>query len=113
MSLLIVRDLAKSYAGAPALSGAALEVRAGEVHALMGENGAGKSTLIKILAGVVAADGGDIAIDGRPVSLTSPADALTAGLRFIHQELSFVPQLSVAENIMLGRDYPRRFGLGA
>jgi ABC-type sugar transport system ATPase subunit len=111
VSLLIVRDLAKSYAGAPALSGAALEVRAGEVHALMGENGAGKSTLIKILAGVVAADGGDIAIDGRPVSLTSPADALAAGLRFIHQELSFVPQLSVAENIMLGRDYPRRFGL--
>ncbi len=109
MTLLLIRDLKKSFAGAPALSGAGLEVRAGEVHALMGENGAGKSTLIKVLAGVVKPDSGTIEIDGAPVIIGSPADALRLGLRFIHQELSVVPHLSVAENIFLGREYPRRW----
>jgi len=111
MTLLSIRGLDKSFAGARALAGAALEVRAGEVHALMGENGAGKSTLIKVLAGVVKPDAGVIEMAGTPVAIATPADALNLGLRFIHQELSVVPHLSVAENIFLGRDYPRRWGL--
>lgn len=110
MTLLSVRDLEKSFAGARALAGASLEVRAGEVQALMGENGAGKSTLIKALAGVVHPDAGVIEIDGAAVGIGSPAEALALGLRFIHQELSVVPHLSVAENIFLGQPYPRRFG---
>ncbi len=76
----------------------------------MGENGAGKSTLIKILAGAVSPDHGDIAIDGHRVEMASPEEAHARGLRFIHQELNIVPALSVAENLFLGRDYPRRFG---
>ena len=111
MTLLSINGLDKSFAGARALGGASLAVRAGEVHALMGENGAGKSTLIKVLAGVVKPDAGTVAIDDTPVSIASPADALRLGLRFIHQELSVVPHLSVAENIFLGRDYPRRWGV--
>ena len=111
MTLLSINGLDKSFAGARALGGASLAVRAGEVHALMGENGAGKSTLIKVLAGVVKPDAGTVAIDGTPVFIASPADALRLGLRFIHQELSVVPHLSVAENIFLGRDYPRRWGV--
>jgi len=110
MTLLSVHDLDKSFAGARALAKASLDVRAGEVHALMGENGAGKSTLIKVLAGVVHTDAGVIEIDGAPVSIDTPADAIRLGFRFIHQELSVVPHLSVAENIFLGQDYPRRWG---
>jgi ribose transport system ATP-binding protein len=111
MTLLSLRSVSKSYAGVPALRGVDLDVVAGEIHALMGENGAGKSTLIKILAGVVAPDTAQIAIDGQPVSIDSPATAHRLGLRFIHQELSVVPTLSVAENIVLGRSYPRRAGI--
>ena len=76
----------------------------------MGENGAGKSTLIRILAGVVPADSGTIALDGQPVSITSARDAHRLGLRFLHQELNVLPRLSVAENLFLGRDYPTRLG---
>ncbi len=109
--LLSIKRLAKAYGGAVALRDASLSLDAGEMLALMGENGAGKSTLIKILAGAVAADGGEIRIGGRAVSPRSPAEAHRLGLRFIHQELVVVPGLSVAENIMLGRRYPHRFGL--
>ncbi len=111
MDLLSIEGLAKAYGGAVALRGASLNLGAGETLALMGENGAGKSTLIKILAGAVAADGGEIRIGGKPVAPRSPAEAHRLGLRFIHQELNVVPGLSVAENILLGRPYPRRFGL--
>ena len=111
MTFLSLADVTKAYAGVPALRGVSLDVAAGEIHALMGENGAGKSTLIKILAGVVAPDSADIRIDGRAGRIDSPADAYRLGLRFIHQELNIVPALSVAENICLGRDYPRRAGL--
>jgi ABC-type sugar transport system ATPase subunit len=110
MTLLSIANAAKAYAGVPALADASLELAAGEVHALMGENGAGKSTLIKILAGVVQADSSIVAIDGRAVRLDSPQAAYRNGLRFLHQELNVVPQLSVAENIFLGQPYPRRFG---
>lgn len=111
MRQLSISGLTKAYGSAQALAGAALDLRGGEVHALMGENGAGKSTLIRILAGLERADAGVITLDGAPVRLGSPADAETAGLRFLHQELQVLPGLSVAENLMLARGYPTRFGL--
>jgi ABC-type sugar transport system ATPase subunit len=110
MSLLSVSHLRKSYDGAIALADASFELKAGETHALMGENGAGKSTLIKILAGAVSHDSGDIYLDGALVAFRAPDEAHRHGLRFIHQELNTVPGLSVAENIFLGRPYPSRYG---
>jgi ABC-type sugar transport system ATPase subunit len=110
MSLLSVARLAKAYGGAVALRDASLSVEAGEVHALMGENGAGKSTLIKILAGVVQADSGTIALGGERVTIASARDAHRLGLRFVHQELNVSPRLNVAENLFLGRAYPTRWG---
>ncbi len=109
--LLSATSVTKAYAGVPALSGASLVVAPGEIHALMGENGAGKSTLIKILAGVVAPDSATIAVNGERVSIDSTKAAYRLGLRFIHQEFNVVPTLSVAENIFMGRRYPRRAGL--
>ncbi len=110
MNLLSLRGLSKTYGGVAALRNASLDVDAGEVHALMGENGAGKSTLIKILAGAVRADAGEIALDGLPVSISSTRDAYRLGLRFLHQELNVLPRRSVAENLFLGHPYPTRFG---
>lgn len=110
-TLLSISRAAKAYAGVPALADASLELGRGEVHALMGENGAGKSTLIKILAGVVQPDRCTLAIEGQETDIDSPRAAYRHGLRFIHQELNVVPQLSVAENIFLGQPYPRRFGV--
>jgi ribose transport system ATP-binding protein len=109
--LLSATSVSKSYAGVPALSGADLVIAPGEIHALMGENGAGKSTLIKILAGVVAPDTADIAINGERVQIHSTKDAYRLGLRFIHQEFNVVPTLSVAENIFMGRRFPTRGGV--
>lgn len=83
----------------------------GRVHALMGENGAGKSTLIKLLAGVVPADSMTVSVDGDEVPLHSPQDAHDAGFRFIHQELNIVPQITVAENVLLGHEMPCRLGV--
>jgi ABC-type sugar transport system ATPase subunit len=110
LSLLSVARLAKTYAGAAALRDASLTIEAGEVHALMGENGAGKSTLIRILAGVVQADSGEITVAGEPASIANARDAYRLGLRFLHQELNVASRLSVAENIFLGRAYPTRWG---
>ena len=111
MNLLSVARLAKTYGGAAALRDASLTIEAGEVHALMGENGAGKSTLIKILAGVVQADSGEITVAGGGLaSIASARDAYRLGLRFLHQELNVAPRLSVAENLFLGRAYPTRWG---
>ncbi|HVY50861.1 MAG TPA: sugar ABC transporter ATP-binding protein [Devosia sp.] len=111
MPFLSLANVAKSFSGVPALRGVDLTVASGEIHALMGENGAGKSTLIKILAGVVVPDAATIRIDDRPVVIDGPLTAQRLGLRFIHQELNVVPALSVAENIVLGRPYPRQFGV--
>lgn len=107
--LLEMRGISKSFPGVRALADVSLEVRAGEVHALVGENGAGKSTLMRILGGVHSRDGGEIRLRGKPVEIPSPLQARRLGISIIHQELNQVPGLSVAENIFLGRE-PRRAG---
>jgi rhamnose transport system ATP-binding protein len=107
---LEVRDIEKAFPGVRALSGVSFEVRAGEVHALLGENGAGKSTLIKIISGVYEPDGGSILVDGRSVHFTTPDDARRAGVATIYQELLLFPELTVAENIFLG--HAPRAGMG-
>jgi ribose transport system ATP-binding protein len=109
--VLQMRGISKRYPGARALDNASLEVRAGEVHILLGENGAGKSTLMKILSGAVRADSGEILLDGRPVALSSPLRARRLGISTIYQELSLVPHLSVAENIFLGKTPTRWAGV--
>lgn len=111
MPLISLNNLSKAYAGVPALCDVSLALQGGRVHALMGENGAGKSTLIKLIAGVVRADTMAVECDGASVPLAHAQDAHAAGFRFIHQELNIVPQVSVAENILLGQSFPRRMGL--
>lgn len=108
-ALLELRGIGKRFGGVQALDGVSLELRRGEVLALLGENGAGKSTLMKVLAGVIAPDGGELRIDGRPVALRSVADALGAGIALIHQELNLADNLDLAGNVFLGRE-PRRLG---
>ena len=103
---LHAQGVGKSFVGNIVLSGIDLQVRAGEVHAIVGENGAGKSTLIKILGGVHQPDAGRVMVDGVTHRMRSPRDALAAGIVVIHQELSLVPDLSAEENIYLGR-FPR------
>ncbi|WP_438754035.1 sugar ABC transporter ATP-binding protein [Pararhizobium sp. O133] len=102
--------VSKRYGGVRALENAELTVEAGRIHAILGENGAGKSTLIKIMAGVVAPDEGRMLLEGRPVSFRSPAEASAAGVTCVFQELSLIPDLSVADNISISNP-PRRFGL--
>ncbi len=106
--LLSMQGIDKSFGGVPALIGARLAVRAGEVHALIGQNGAGKSTLIKILTGAYRRDAGEIVFDGRRVDFRSPVEAQAAGVSTIHQELNLIPLRSVAENIFIGREPLRR-----
>jgi ribose transport system ATP-binding protein len=110
MSLLVMQGVSKRYGGVRALQDAQLVIEAGRIHAVLGENGAGKSTLIKIMAGVVAPDEGRMLLDGEPVSFESPAAANDAGIACIFQELSLIPDLSVADNIAISNP-PRRFGL--
>ena len=102
--------VSKSFGGVRAVADADFTVRAGEVHALLGENGAGKSTLMKILSGDVGGHRGRIRIGGVAVRFAGPADAQRAGIAMIHQELDLVPALSVAENVFLGREPRTRFG---
>ncbi|MBB6334348.1 sugar ABC transporter ATP-binding protein [Schaalia hyovaginalis] len=109
--LLELREISKRFGATMALNGASFDLRPGEVHALMGENGAGKSTLMKILAGNIARDGGEILIDGRTVEIADPADARSHGIAIIHQEISTVPDMTVAENLALGAEATTRFGL--
>ncbi|WP_371096707.1 sugar ABC transporter ATP-binding protein [Streptomyces sanglieri] len=108
--VLALKDVSKSFGAVRALHEVSLSLRPGEVHALAGENGAGKSTLIKTLAGVHRPDGGQVLLDGRPVAFHGPADARDAGIAVIYQEPTLFPDLSIAENIFMGRQ-PRR-GLG-
>jgi ribose transport system ATP-binding protein len=102
--LLEMEHIRKEFPGVVALKDVSLELRAGEVHALLGENGAGKSTLIKVLAGIYAAESGSIRINGNPVTIASVQDAQKNGIAVIHQELVLVPHMTVAENIFLGRE---------
>jgi ABC-type sugar transport system ATPase subunit len=108
-AVLEVRGITKQFGGVAALAGASLTLPGSSVIALAGENGAGKSTLIKVLSGVIQPDSGQILLDGRPVRLANPADASHGGVATVYQELSLLPQLSVAENLFLG-DYPQRRG---
>ncbi|CDX27103.1 putative sugar ABC transporter, ATP-binding protein; ribose ABC transporter rbsA-like [Mesorhizobium plurifarium] len=108
--LFRMEGISKRYGGVRALEKADLEVTAGSIHAILGENGAGKSTLIKTMAGVVAPDEGRMTLDGREVSFASPAAANQAGIVCIFQELSLIPELSVADNIVIS-DPPKRFGM--
>jgi ribose transport system ATP-binding protein len=108
--LVRVAGMNKSFGGVWALRGVSLEVRAGEVHALLGENGAGKSTLIKILSGVHTFDSGTIEIEGAPVVFNSPAESRNAGIAVVYQDLSLVESLSVGANLMLNREPTTRFG---
>src|SRR5437773_5467139 len=107
MSYIQFENITKTFAGVTALDRVSLQIARNECHALMGENGAGKSTLGKILAGIYRPDAGSILIDDKPVSFRSPADAQSAGIGMVHQELAFCPDLSVAENLCMGQ-YPRR-----
>lgn len=109
--VLLMRGIKKSFPGVQALDGVDLEVRSGEVMALVGENGAGKSTLIKILSGAYKADEGEIFIKGQLVKTVDPKHARDLGVSVIYQELNLAEQVSVAENIFAGREIVNRFGL--
>ena len=104
---LELRDFSKAYGGSVALRSASLVVEPGTIHGLVGPNGAGKSTLVKIASGIVARDGGHVLVDGEPVVLHRPSDALAIGIVPMPQELTILPGLSVAENIVIGAE-PRR-----
>ncbi|MEM9643564.1 MAG: ATP-binding cassette domain-containing protein, partial [Planctomycetota bacterium] len=106
---LEVRQIRKTYPGVVALDDVSLGVNDGEVLAVIGENGAGKSTLMKIMAGIVEPDEGMILLDERQVSFANPSEAIRSGVSLIHQELNLHENLSVAENLFLGRE-PSRYG---
>ncbi|MFK4447622.1 ribose transport system ATP-binding protein [Caballeronia udeis] len=109
-SFFQMSGVSKSYGGAVALDQADLAVRRGRIHAILGENGAGKSTLLKVMSGVVQPDEGTMHLDGRQVAFASPAEANAAGIVCVYQELSLIPDLSVADNIFASNP-PRRFGM--
>jgi len=107
---LELRGITKAFSGVSVVQDVDFDVRAGEVHALMGENGAGKSTLIKMMSGIYRPDRGEIRLGSVPVHFGSPREAVRAGIATVHQELLLFPELSVAENIMLGHAPRARFG---
>ncbi|KAA0256424.1 sugar ABC transporter ATP-binding protein [Acidobacteria bacterium ACD] len=111
--LLAVRSVTKSFPGVTALDGVTFDLRAGEVHALVGENGAGKSTLLSILGGIHPAGSfaGELTVDGETRDFARPRDSQSAGIALIHQELALVPALTVAENLLLGAEISGRFGI--
>lgn len=108
--LVDMTGIDKHFPGVHALKSVQFDLYAGEVHALMGENGAGKSTLMKILSGIYQRDGGDLEIEGKPASPTTPREAQDLGIGIIHQELSLMNDLTVAQNIFIGREPRKSFG---
>jgi rhamnose transport system ATP-binding protein len=109
--ILSLRGAVKAFGPVVALAEGTIEIRPGEIHALVGENGAGKSTLVKVLAGLYHPDAGDFRVDGEPVAFRSVADSKAAGISVIYQEPTLFPDLSVAENIFIGRQPKGRLGL--
>ncbi|RLC68596.1 MAG: D-xylose ABC transporter ATP-binding protein, partial [Chloroflexi bacterium] len=103
-TILEMRNVSKRFPGVQALQDVSFDVRRGEIHALVGQNGAGKSTLLKILAGIYTADTGEIVINGEQATDWGPREVLDHGVSFIYQELNLVPDMTVAQNIMLGRE---------
>lgn len=110
-AVLQVQGVSKSFSGVQVLNGVNLEILPGEVHALMGENGAGKSTLMKIVMGIYTKDSGTVTFEGAECDFKSPRDSLEAGISMIHQELSPIPEMTVAENVFLGREEKKISGL--
>ncbi|GAC1563061.1 MAG: sugar ABC transporter ATP-binding protein [Herpetosiphon sp.] len=108
--LVLMEGIEKSFPGVQAIRHGRLELRAGEVHALVGENGAGKSTLMKILAGIHGPDAGQILVQGREVQIANPRMSQALGISMIHQELNLMPHLTVAQNIFIGREPRGRMG---
>lgn len=108
--LLALKGIDKSFPGVKALSGAALNVYPGRVMALVGENGAGKSTMMKVLTGIYQKDAGTQNFLGKEVTFNGPKSSQEAGIGIIHQELNLIPQLTIAENIFLGREFVNRLG---
>src|SRR5699024_5444845 len=106
--LLSMEGISKAFPGVQALTNVKLHVNAGEVLGLVGENGAGKSTLMKILTGIYEKDGGEIYFDGNNISISSPREAQDLGISMIHQELNLMGDLTVAQNIFIGRE-PKMF----
>lgn len=108
--LLELKDIDKSFPGVKALSGATLRIYPGRVMALVGENGAGKSTLMKVLTGIYKKDAGEVIYQGESCTFNGPKSSQEAGIGIIHQELNLIPELTIAENIFLGREFTRAFG---
>ena len=108
--LLEARNVAKSFGSVVALSGVSLQLRASEVHCLLGDNGAGKSTLIKILSGVHQPSAGELLVDGEPVAFSSPREALNRGIATVFQDLAMIPLMSVMRNFFLGHEPIRKLG---
>lgn len=106
-----MRGINKSFGGNAVLKNAGFLLDHGEIHALMGENGAGKSTLMKILTGVYTKDAGQVIVDGQEVCYKNPQEAEKAGIVFIHQELNVLFDLTVEENMFLGKEIRNRFGI--
>ena len=110
--VLEARGITRAFPGVQALAGVDLTLRAGEVHALMGQNGAGKSTLIKVLSGAVTPDEGEVLLDGQPVRFHGPLDARRRGIETVYQDLAVAPALDIATNLFLGRELRRPGPLG-
>src|SRR3954452_904147 len=106
---LELRNVSKRFPGVRALDDVSLTIRRGEIHAIIGQNGAGKSTMINVISGMIAPDGGEIAVAGRSVRIDSTRAALELGIATVYQELSLLPNLTIAQNLALGRE-PRRCG---
>ena len=109
-AILTIKRSTKTFPGVMALSNVDFKLCEGDIHVLMGENGAGKSTLIKVLTGIYPFDAGEIIMDGKPMVNKSPQDAQNNGISTVYQEVNLCPNLTVAENLFIGRE-PRKLGM--